>query len=176
MAITFPLKASPDSAAKHLKGVASRIKNLGPVLKPASEQVLKLMRDSFDLGRSPDGSAWAPNKESTVARKKSAKPGTDSGNLKASLYCTYQGNTLSFGSGAPYASAFQKGSTRSGTLKNTAYTPRREAGSAFTSITPGRAFLPFTANGLLMMSGPAKIVFTSINGLVMRYISTGKTQ
>ncbi|MFA7295711.1 MAG: phage virion morphogenesis protein [Dehalococcoidia bacterium] len=177
MTIVFAPTQSPSEVAAKFRAMQARAHALGPVLAPAREMVAKMIDDSFERSQSPDGTAWAKNAPSTIARKRgSAKPGIDKGILRASQYVTVIPNGLDFGTRVPYAAPVQFGSVRGGRLKHASYTGgvKREKGTAWSSTTPGRAFLPFTREGLLMRTGRAQTVIDAVTKMVMAYIVTGK--
>lgn len=174
MTIAFSPGQSPDDAARALQAMRSRLTDLRPVLTPHAEAIRKLLDDAFRLSRSPDGTAWAPNAASTVARKGSAKPGIDKSILRNSLSAQAGRNDITFGTNVPYAAPNQFGAVRTGVLRNASSKPKRAKGTAFTNVTKARPFMPFTIEGTLITIGPAGRVFTELARAVGTYITTGK--
>ena len=178
MAIVYASGKSPGDVAERLRAMRTRAGQLAPVMQQASIQVQKMIDDGFRSSVGPGGDAWAPNAPSTIRRKGSAKPNVDIATLKNSIACTViaNGQGISFGTNVPYAGPVQWGHTRSGKLKNASYANgvKREKGTAWTSTTVARAFLPFLRDGSLMQSGRALRVFGTITKMVASYISTGK--
>ena len=169
MGMTFKPGSSPIDVALKYKAATDRAKNLGPVLKAVATAIKKLMDEAFSSKVSPDGKPWAPNKPSTLQHKRGSL-GIETGKLVNSLYATVEGNIIRYGASTNYASAFNYGSSRLGSLANDAYMGgvKRPRGSAFTTIVPGRAFQP-TFTG-----GASKALRLLINKWIADYIATGK--
>lgn len=174
MTITYAPGSSPDDAARALAEMRARLGNLQPVLTVQAESIRKLIDDSFRQSRSPDGSAWLPNAASTVARKGSAKPGIDTGQLRNSITATAGRNDISFGTNTPYAGPNQFGAVRTGSLKHASSKPKRAAGTAFRVVQPARSFMPFRVDGTLITIGPAGKVFERLARAVGEYVVSGK--
>jgi phage gpG-like protein len=168
MGIKFTPGKSPTDVAENLKAMGNRAKNLGPVLEAAAIAIKKLMDDAFSTKASPDGTPWAPNSPATLKHKRGSL-GIETGKLKASLYATVTGNTIKYGANTSYAAGFNEGHTRMGSLAHAAYYnhSKREEGTAFRVVTPGRAFMP------VFKGGAAKAVITLINKWIVNYIKTG---
>lgn len=169
MAIKFKSGASPDDVSMMLKAQANRAKDLSPILNASATAIKKLMDDAFNIKASPDGQQWASNKPSTL-RHKTGTLGVETGALKSSIFARVEGNKIIFGASVPYAKAFNEGSTRLGSLAHTSYSGGtvRQAGSAFSVVTPGRAFLP------TFKAGAAQAVILIIKRWILEYIKTGK--
>ncbi len=176
MALIYAPTQSPAEVAAKFRAMQARAHALGPVMVVARDMVAKLVDDSFERSQSPDGTPWAPNAPSTIARKGSAKPGIDNGILRGSMTAAVIPNGVTWGTNTPYAAPVQFGAVRSGRLKNASYTGgvKRPANTPWTSATPGRAFMPFARDGALMRIGRAKTAFDNITRMVMTYIVTGK--
>jgi len=180
MAIVYANGKSPGDVAERLRAMRTRAGQLAPVMKQATIEVQKMISDGFRSAVGPGGDRWAPNAPSTIRAKGSAKPNIDIATLKDSIAVAViaAGQGISFGTNVPYAGPVQWGHTRSGKLKNTSYTNgvKREKGTAWTSTTVARAFLPFLRDGSLMQTGRALRVFGTITKMVASYISTGKLE
>lgn len=198
MTVTFEPGKSPDDVVRALKGMRDRLANLQPVLDVQGEQIRKLISDSFRQSRSPDGSPWAPNAQSTIDRKGSAKPGIDTRVLENSVAVTAGRVDITLGTNIPYAGANQFGATVEGTLKHNTYDRRtmagvtksggvskkkvrisgptrmRPEGTPWKREQPARPFLPFTVAGTLITIGPSERVFNRLARAVGVYITTGK--
>jgi len=173
--ITFAPGQSPDDAAKALREMSARAKDLGPVLRAQSEMILRLIRDSFRNSRGPDGTPWKPLAQSTIDKRRrgSSKPLEDTGALRDGNSVTAGRMDLTIGTNVPYAGAQNFGATKSGTLKRKSGT--RPAGTPWTTKIPARAFLPFTIAGTLIEIGPSALVFDRLARAVGTYITTGRT-
>jgi phage virion morphogenesis protein len=70
--LTFNLL--PVSADDDLEALATRLGNPRPMNQEMAEYVLVSTKERFPAGVDPDGVKWAPNKPSTLARKKGNRP------------------------------------------------------------------------------------------------------
>lgn len=199
MTVTFEPGKSPDDVVRALKGMRDRLANLQPVLEVQGEQIRKLISDSFRQSRSPDGSPWAPNAQSTIDRKGSAKPGIDTRVLENSVAVTAGRVDITLGTNIPYAGVNQFGAISEGMTTDPRPAQARAAAKArakreaagkklrtlrgskatFTSTPwkreqPARPFLPFTVAGTLITIGPSERVFSRLARAVGVYITTGK--
>jgi phage gpG-like protein len=201
--ITFEPGKSPADAVKALKEMALRARDLRPVLVPGAEALGQMLTLGFERSTAPDGTAWAPNAQSTIDRKRgSSKPNIDTTRLKRSVYAKPSGmNGIALGTNVPYGGPAQFGSTRTGTLAHASYSARtvagrtksgkkskargkrvslvgptfkREAGTPWKVTIPARPFLPFTAAGALTSTGPIAALIERLRQRVYDYISTGK--
>ncbi|BAO81042.1 Mu-like prophage protein gpG [Serpentinimonas raichei] len=57
-----------------LRRLQQRVGDLGPFMREAGELLSQSTIDRFGRGVAPDGSRWAPNRPSTLARKRGSKP------------------------------------------------------------------------------------------------------
>ena len=88
-----------------------RGKNLRPFLKAVGETVVLQTEDRFNnQGPAPDGTAWAPLKESTRRQKKHSKILTESGELRGSIrYQLIGDSTVAIGTNKVYGAIHQLG-------------------------------------------------------------------
>ena len=70
--LTFNLL--PVSAGDELDALAARLGNPRPMNQEMAEYLLVSTKDRFPAGVDPDGVKWAPNRPSTLARKKGNRP------------------------------------------------------------------------------------------------------
>lgn len=55
-----------DSAIAYLQGLAGRLDDTRPLLLEIGEEVMDSTKRRFATGTAPDGTAWAPNTETTI--------------------------------------------------------------------------------------------------------------
>lgn len=162
-----------------VEAAADRTRDLTPVLEVLAQDTRTLIDDAFAGSTTPENVPWAPLSPKTIARRRggSATPLVDTGRLRNGIVTYGRGTTLSFGTNVGYGSVQQWGATRSGTLKRRSYSPRRDAGTAWTSTIPGRPFLPISRGGAgyqLMNTGMAGEHWRHVRESVRRYITTGR--
>lgn len=202
MTITYAPGQSPDDAARALAAMQARIRDMRPVLTPGAEDLATVIGLGFETSQAPDGTAWLPNAQSTIDRKRgSAKPNVDTTRLKRSIRTAATHNSITIGSNVPYAGPVQFGSTRSGTLKHPSYsartvagrtksgakskaagkrtanigpTQKRPAGTPWKVTIEPRPFLPFTATGGLMSTGPIGAALERLSKRVVSWIVDGR--
>lgn len=202
MTIAYSPGASPDDAARALAAMQARIRDMRPVLTPGAEDLATVIGLGFETSTAPDGTAWLPNAQSTIDRKRgSSKPNVDTTRLKRSIRAAATSNTITLGTNVPYAGAVQNGSTRSGTLKHPSYsartvagrtksgkksksagkrtanigpTQKRPAGTPWKATIEARPFLPFTAAGGLMSTGPIGAELARLSKRVVTWIVDGR--
>jgi len=84
--------------------------NLSPALKAIGEHIAETTTQRFEAGIGPDGTPWAKNKPSTLARKRGDKPLIgDSRSLSTTIHAQLVGDTVEIGSGLEYAAVQQFG-------------------------------------------------------------------
>lgn len=161
-----------------IEGAAERSRDLTPILTVLAQDTRTLIDDAFAGATTPENVPWPPLSPKTLARRRggSGNPLIDTGRLRNGIVTYGRGTTLSFGTNVGYGSYQQWGATRSGTLKRRSYSPRREAGTSWTSTIPSRKFLPVTKDGgyRLMTSGMAGEHWAHVRASVRRYITTGR--
>lgn len=98
---------------KALQKLQAAAGDVSPALKEIGEVLLKSTKERFETGTSPDGSQWADNEPSTIARKGRNKPLFDQGILMREIhYDPPSNNELVFGSSMEYAAMQQFGGTK----------------------------------------------------------------
>lgn len=114
-----------------LQRLAGSMANPRPVLKRIGEALVHSTKQRFVSGTAPDGSAWAPNKPSTLAawlRERGKKPKTAkarakvmgskkpligaSKNLSGGIHYAVEGNSVKIGSAEKYAATQQFGAAK----------------------------------------------------------------
>jgi len=84
--------------------------DLEPALRDIGEYLTKSTKERFIEGKAPDGTAWAPNTDLTLSRKKGDKPLIgESKRLSNELAYDLLGDGLEFGSSLEYAAVQQFG-------------------------------------------------------------------
>lgn len=184
-----------EDAIAELDDVATRMRDLSPVLEVAASDTRTLIDDSFQNSRSPDDSAWATHSDVTLmlrarraagpnrtrsgrvrawTRQRSeraaravfnAKPLIDRGRLRASIRSTSTRSSLKFGTNVIYA-----GPQQFGNPNNRLFNKRR-------APIPARPFLPIEGEGGrfgLMTGGRAGVHWRQVVDDVAHYIRTGE--
>lgn len=104
-----------------LKEVASRVTDMTPVMADLGEVLIASTKRRFPDGVGPDGSAWAPNSEATLARKRGTKPLIgETGMLSQQIFYEASPTGVSWGSNLIYAAVQQLGAGKGvfGTMAN----------------------------------------------------------
>ena len=97
-----------------LQKLQAAVGDVSPALLEIGEVLLKSTKERFETGTGPDGSQWADNKPSTIARKGRNKPLFDQGTLMREIHYQLFGNDeLAIGSSMDYAAMQQFGGTKS---------------------------------------------------------------
>lgn len=170
---------TPAEAAKKLRDMATRARNLGPPLRYFGEVVKDLMVESYAMQSSPGGDAWAPNKPSTIKRKRSSRAGMDTGRTRASLTVRVLPAIaeIQFGTNVPQAGPVFFGFTKAGNLRKRAPArdghPARPAGAPFRMRVDGRSPLPVKA-GKWDNRGRAATVLGRLGAIIREYVLTGR--
>ena len=99
-----------------LNALVEKLGDLGPEIRTQcaevlAEQVKTLVSDCFEKATAPDGTAWPPLAESTIARrrKRSSRPLLDTGRLRNSLAITHDANGVYVATPVVYAAAHNYG-------------------------------------------------------------------
>lgn len=164
-----------DGVIKLAQERAARARDLSPALRVAAEAVKTGIDDSFRQQQDFAGVAFAANAASTIKRKGSSVPAVDTGRFRSSITAQAVGkDTIRFGTNVPYAAPVIAGFIRRGTLKRTAYKPKREKGSSFTVRTPARNPFPVSPLGQWLGSQRANALLRKVGRIVTDYIQTGK--
>lgn len=88
--------------------------NLSPAARKIGEILQKSTQKRFETTTAPDGTAWAPNKASTLEHKKGSRPLTDGGTLADTIDYELRGtDALLIGSPMEQAAMMQFGGTKS---------------------------------------------------------------
>lgn len=99
-----------SQAETFLKEVASRVTDMTPVMDAIGEVLVASTKRRFQEGVGPDGSAWAPNSPTTLARKRSTKPlWGETLQLKEEVSAQPRPDGVSWGSNLIYAAVQQMG-------------------------------------------------------------------
>lgn len=101
--------------------VAARVTDMRPVMDQIGEVLVETTIDRFKTDTAPDGTAWAPNTEATLKRKRGTKPLI--GNSRVlSQAISYEATetSVSWGSNLIYAAVHQLGAGKGvfGTMAN----------------------------------------------------------
>lgn len=131
----FTITVEDEQVRAALRRLRGKTDNLGPVLKAIGEDLVESTKRRFETATAPDGSAWAPNTQTTILRylgitggnynkdgrlsKKGAervmgkKPLTgETGSLKQQIHYQVSGNVLEVGSTMKYAAMQQFGGSK----------------------------------------------------------------
>lgn len=147
-----------EEAIAELDDVATRMRDLTPVLTVAAQDTRTLIDDSFQNSRSPDDSPWRPLSERTLARRRGsdARILVDTARLRNSIQSTAAQRSLRFGTNVVYGGTHQFGRGR----------------------IPARPFFPaFSQGGSrfgLMTGGRAGVHWRTVVDDVAHYIRTGE--
>jgi phage virion morphogenesis protein len=88
--------------------------NLSPAAREIGETLQESTQKRFESATAPDGTAWAPNKSSTLEHKNGSRPLTDGGTLGDTIDYQLRGeDSLLIGSPAEQAAMMQFGGTKS---------------------------------------------------------------
>lgn len=88
--------------------------HLRPALLAIGEELVISTKNRFETGTAPDGTRWAPNKPSTLKRKKGSKPLIGKTHLLSQqISYAVDGNGLRIGSPMEYAAMQQFGGQKS---------------------------------------------------------------
>lgn len=114
------IEIGSDQLRQALRGLATSIDDPSDALDTIGLKLVESTQQRFVTGTEPDGTKWAPNKESTLARKSNPRPLVDSGILNDTIHHQLEGNNiLRVGSPMEYAAAQQFGMPKgyAGTMK-----------------------------------------------------------
>ena len=116
------IEFNAEAARTSIREAMQRLTDMTPIYRSIGEYMRQSMRDRFAKGISPNGSAWAPKKESTLARYKKlgygqyAKPlwgpSPDGSGLRDQVFTSPARNHLLIGSSKPYAAVMQFGAAK----------------------------------------------------------------
>lgn len=158
-----------------VQGAASRARTLGPVLNVIAQQITTGIDDSFRGGLAFTGEPFAPNAPSTIKAKGSSKPAIDTSRFRASSVARSDGRSaVLFGTNTPYAGPVISGFTRKGTLRHTAYKPKRAAGAAWSVTVRGRNPFPVTPSGDWIAVSRGQVLRDKIVRTLTGYIASGR--
>lgn len=88
--------------------------DLSPALREIGEDLTESTKQRFSSATAPDGTAWAPNKPSTLEHKHGSRPLTDGGTLGDTIDYQIRGtDELLIGSPMEQAAMMQFGGTKS---------------------------------------------------------------
>jgi len=87
-------------------------KNTKPLMNNVSVDMKNKARMRFQQEKDPEGKKWARNSEVTIKRKKSNKPGTDTGRLKNSIKNKSTLQAAVAGTNVKYAPTFNYGAKK----------------------------------------------------------------
>lgn len=88
--------------------------DLSPALRKIGEDLTESTKQRFSSTTAPDGTAWTPNKASTLEHKKGSRPLTDGGTLGDTIDYQIRGtDALLIGSPMEQAAMMQFGGTKS---------------------------------------------------------------
>ncbi|PLY08391.1 MAG: phage virion morphogenesis protein [Arcobacter sp.] len=121
-------------AIKTLKNAQTSISDTQPLMIELSNHLYNISMDSFEDGRTPDGKAWTPLKESTLKYKSTAKMLYNEGDLQGKFIQSASKDEASVGTSATY--------------KGFPYPVVMQFGKDDGSV-PARAFMPIDSNGKL---------------------------
>lgn len=125
-----------------LERLQRRLGDLTPVMEELGELLVERAKERFARSTDPAGRPWAPNKPSTLARKKGKKPLIgETGRLRDDIHYEAGRDHVIVGSSREYAATHQFGAKK-GAFGRT----RRGAPIPWGDI-PARPFLPVTGDG-----------------------------
>ncbi|MCW1934113.1 phage virion morphogenesis protein [Pararhodobacter zhoushanensis] len=108
-----------DAILSALDRVARAVTDLQPVLQDIGETMVETTRERFMTGVSPDGVAWAPKSEATLARYRRLPGKTDtrplwgpSGDLHTLFAAQASATEVSWGTNVIYSAVMQFGATK----------------------------------------------------------------
>lgn len=129
---SFSVNVDDEQVRAALQRLRGRAENLSPLMQRIGELLVESTQDRFSTATAPDGSAWAPNTETTITRylgltrgnhkkdgslsKKGAARGAakkpltgETGELRRQIHYRVIGNSLEVGSSMEYAAVQQFG-------------------------------------------------------------------
>lgn len=87
--------------------------NLAPAFQDIGEYLVVSTRERFERGEAPDGTPWAANSPTTLARKRSTKPGIgETRQLSTRIHAQSNRDGVSVGSPMEQAGTFQLGARK----------------------------------------------------------------
>lgn len=97
----------------YLQQLQLRVGDMTPALQEIGEYMIQSTRERFATGIDPDGTPWAENKPTTLARKKGTQPLIGETKRLSTEFSYFIGNNeLTFGSPLEYAAIQQFGARR----------------------------------------------------------------
>jgi phage virion morphogenesis protein len=152
--VTVTLDA--EGAIDLMDEMGTRVLDLSEVLRVIASDLITFADDSFEQSRSPSGVAWEPLKVGGLIRTATGladrKPLIDTGTLRNSITSVPGVSAILVGTNVPYAGPHQFGTVH----------------------IPARPFLPFTADGEAVTTGPAEEEWERYEELIAHYIETGE--
>jgi len=138
---TIKIEFDDRAITAALSNLAAAGRDLSPALRDIGEYMLNATKERFAAGEAPDGTPWAENKPSTLAKKKGDKPLIgESKRLSNEISYALTGEGVEIGTSLEYAAVQQFGADQ-GEFGNTS----RGAPIPWGDI-PARPFLGINAD------------------------------